>query len=338
MNCDKKISIIIPAYNIAQYLPHCLDSILEQTYTNLEIIVVDDGSKDNTKAVIEEYAKKDNRIVPIYKENTGVSDTRNKGLDIATGDYIGFVDGDDYIENNMYEVLISNAIKYNADISHCGYKLKFPENEYYFYNTGKVVEQDKQQGVIDLLQGTFIEPGIWNKLFKRSIVENIRMEKDLKNNEDFLYNAMAFANSEKAVFEDKALYNYIMRKNSATTSSGLTYSKVFDAIKVRSTITEMFKDDSRVYPVALNSELTIAVKTYRHITTNKEAKEFKGEQGNIRKQVKELYKKIKPLGVISKRTKIDSVLIIYLPAVFKLLYILYSKTIKNRNKIYSNSV
>ena len=131
MNCDKKISIIIPAYNIAPYLPRCLDSVLEQTYTNLEIIVVDDGSKDDTRAVIEEYAERDNRIVPVYKENTGVSDTRNKGLDVATGDYIGFIDGDDYIEKNMYEVLMSNAIKYNADISHCGYKLKFPENEYY---------------------------------------------------------------------------------------------------------------------------------------------------------------------------------------------------------------
>ncbi|MBQ1991151.1 MAG: glycosyltransferase family 2 protein [Clostridia bacterium] len=338
MNCDKKISIIIPAYNIAPYLPRCLDSVLEQTYTNLEIIVVDDGSKDDTRAVIEEYAERDNRIVPVYKENTGVSDTRNKGLDVATGDYIGFIDGDDYIEKNMYEVLMSNAIKYNADISHCGYKLKFPENEYYLYNTGKLIEQDKQQGVIDLLEGTIVEPSLCNKLFKRHTVENVRMKRELKNNEDYLFNIMAFANSEKSVFEDKALYNYIMRVNSATTSAGLTYNKVFDAIKVRNIITEMFENDSRVYPVALHSQLKIAIQTYRNVTTNKQAKEFKGEQGNIKKQVTELYKKIKPLGVISKRTRMDSILIIYFPVLFKLLYILYSKTIKNRSKIYSNSV
>ncbi|MEE1282579.1 MAG: glycosyltransferase [Acutalibacteraceae bacterium] len=338
MNYDNKISIVIPAYNIAPYLPRCLDSVLSQTYENLEIIVVDDGSTDNTAEVIQEYVKRDSRIVPIYKENTGVSDTRNKGLDIATGDYIGFVDGDDYIENSMYEVLLNNAIKYNADISHCGYKLKFPDNEYDFYGTGKIIEQDKQQGVIDLLEATLIEPGIWNKLFRRNIVDNIRMKRELKNNEDLLFNIMAFAKAEKSVFEDKPLYNYIMRTNSATTSSGLTYNKVFDGLKVRNIITDMFKNDSKVYPIALHSQLRIAIQTYRNITTNKQAKDFKSEQKNIKKQVAELYKKAKPLGVLSKRTKLDSVLIIYCSVIFKLLYILYSKTIKNRSKIYSNSV
>lgn len=338
MNCDNKISIVIPAYNIAPYLPRCLDSVLSQTYKNLEIIVVDDGSTDNTAEVMREYANRDSRIVPIYKENTGVSDTRNKGLDIATGDYIGFVDGDDYIEDNMYEVLLNNAVKYNADISHCGYKLKFPDNDYDFYSTGKIIEQDKQQGIIDLLEATLIEPGIWNKLFRRDIVDNIRMKRELKNNEDLLFNIMAFARAEKSVFEDKPLYNYIMRTNSATTSSGLTYNKVFDGLKVRNIITDMFKDDSRVYPIALHSQLRIAIQTYRNVTTNKQAKEFKAEQKNIKKQVAELYKKAKPLGVLSKRTKLDSILIIYCSAIFKLLYILYSKTIKNRSKIYSNSV
>ena len=92
------ISIIVPAYNIAEYLPRCLDSILKQTYKNLEIIVISDGSTDGTNQVIEKYAAQDDRIIPVFKENTGVSDTRNRGLDIAKGEYIGFVDGDDFIE------------------------------------------------------------------------------------------------------------------------------------------------------------------------------------------------------------------------------------------------
>lgn len=133
MKCSGiKISIIIPVYNIAEYLPRCLDSVLVQTHKNLEIIVVDDGSIDSSKDVINAYAEKDSRIVAIFKENSGVSDTRNKGLEIATGDYIGFVDGDDYIEPDMYEILLKNALKYNADISHCGYKLITPITEYYF--------------------------------------------------------------------------------------------------------------------------------------------------------------------------------------------------------------
>ncbi len=334
MNFDKKISVIIPAYNIAPYIGRCLDSILNQTYTNLEVIVIDDGSKDNTRDIIEEYKVKDSRIVAIYKENGGVSDTRNKGLEVATGDYIGFVDGDDYVENNMYEVLINNAIKYGADISHCGYRLKFPTNEFLLYGTDRVVEQDNQQGVIDLLEGKFIEPSLCNKLFSKKCVEGLRLRKDLKINEDLLFDAMAFAKADKSVFEDKPLYNYIMRTNSATTSVSLSRNKVFDALRVREIITDMFDENSRVYPVAIDSQLKIAIQTYRTLTTNKQAKEFAGEKKNIKNKVKELYHKAKQLGVASKRTTIDSMLIMYCPIAFKLLYVLYGKTIKNRSKIY----
>ena len=108
---NPKISVIIPAYNIAEYLPRCLDSVIDQTYKNLEIIVISDGSTDKTNDIIKEYEKKDSRIVAILKENSGVSDTRNKGLDIATGDYIGFVDGDDYIEPESYYDHINHFIK-----------------------------------------------------------------------------------------------------------------------------------------------------------------------------------------------------------------------------------
>jgi hypothetical protein len=164
------------------------------------------------------------------------------------------------------------------------------------------------------------------------------MKKELKKNEDLLFNIMAFAKAEKSIFEDKPLYNYIMRTNSATTSSGLTYNKLFDVIYVRDIVTEMFKDDDRVYPVALHSQLKMAIYTYRSITTRKETKEFKSELKNIKKQIAEIYKKAKPFGVLSKKTKLDSILIIYFPVIFKLLYILYSKTIKNRSKVYSNSI
>lgn len=334
MNLDKKISIIIPSYNIAPYIGRCLDSILEQTYSNLEVIVIDDGSTDNTRDIIEEYKARDSRIVAVYKENTGVSETRNKGLEVATGEYIGFIDGDDYIEKNMYEILMSNALKYNADISHCGYRLKFPQNEFLLYGTDRIVEQDNQQGVIDLLEGKFVEPSLCNKLFSRKCVDGLRLRKDLKINEDLLFDAMAFAKAEKSVFEDKALYNYIMRTNSATTSTGISRNKVFDALKVREIITEMFDEGSRVYPVAIASQLKIAIQTYRTLVTNKHAKVFKDEKKNIKNKVKDLYAKAKSLGAVSKRTTMDSILIMYCPLVFKLLYVVYGKTIKNRSKIY----
>ena len=116
------ISIIIPVYNVEKYLAKCLDSVLNQTYKNLEIILVDDGSKDNSGAICDEYAKRDNRIIVVHQKNSGVSKARNLGMSMATGDYIGFIDSDDTIEANMYEVLLKNAIESGAEISYCGLK------------------------------------------------------------------------------------------------------------------------------------------------------------------------------------------------------------------------
>ena len=102
-----KVSIIVPIYNVEKYLSKCIESILSQTYKNIEIILVDDGSPDNSPQICDEYAKKDDRIIVIHKANGGVSSARNAGIDIATGKYIGFVDPDDYIENNMYELMVN---------------------------------------------------------------------------------------------------------------------------------------------------------------------------------------------------------------------------------------
>ena len=113
------ISVIVPIYNVEKYLDRCVDSIINQTYKNLEIILVDDGSPDNCLAICDSWAEKDRRIKVIHKENGGVSSARNSALDIASGDYIGFVDSDDWIEPDMYEILIKNAKKYDADISRC---------------------------------------------------------------------------------------------------------------------------------------------------------------------------------------------------------------------------
>ena len=115
------ISVIIPVYKVEKYLDRCLESIVNQTYKNLEIILIDDGSPDNCPAICDEYAQKDSRIKVIHKANGGVSSARNKGIDVATGDYIGFVDSDDWIEPDMYETLIKNAEQYNSDISRCSY-------------------------------------------------------------------------------------------------------------------------------------------------------------------------------------------------------------------------
>lgn len=320
---DKKISVIIPVYNIAKYLPRCLDSVINQTYKNLEIIVVDDGSTDNSREIIEKYVEKDSRIIKIFKDNSGVSDTRNKGIDIATGDYIGFVDGDDYIEPEMYEFLLSNALKYDADISHCGYQMIFPSRIDYYYNTGKIMIQDNKKGIIDLLEGTLIEPGIWNKLYKRSVVQNTRMPSDIKNNEDYFFNVMVFANAKKSVFEDKPLYHYILRKNSATTAP-ISEHKFFDCEIVRERIVEYFKDDDEIYKIALNNLLRSQINIIRGFATNKATKIFLHRKKEIKDKIKKLYSEMKSKGILTRRAKIDCILILYCPVLFNVIYKLYN--------------
>lgn len=234
------ISVIVPAYNIEKYIGRCLESICQQTYKTLEIIVVNDGSTDATDEVIEKYAKIDSRIVSIYKENGGVSLARLEGIKRSTGEYIGFVDGDDEIEPNMYERLFNNAQKYNAQISHCGYQMQFVDGRiHYFHNTGLLVKQDKITALRELLSGSIIEPGLCNKLFHKTLFYDLLQGKgvdtNIKINEDMLMNFYLFSAAETTVFEDWCPYHYIVREGSASRAE-LNENKIYDPIKVKRTI------------------------------------------------------------------------------------------------------
>lgn len=231
----EKISVIIPAYNLQDYLGATLDSVLAQTYENLEIIVVNDGSKDDTAAVMDAYAAKDSRIRAIHKENGGVTSARLRGVAEATGAYIGFVDGDDYIEPQMYERLMENLKEYGADISHCGYQMVFPSRVDLYYNTGCLVKQDRITGTKDLLSGSMIEPGLCNKLYHKTLFHSLLHDgiipEDIKINEDLLMNFYLFRQAKVSVFEDVCPYHYVLRKGSAATSR-MNEHKLKDPLKV----------------------------------------------------------------------------------------------------------
>ena len=154
----------------------------------IEVILVDDGSTDESGRICDGF-KHDPRIKVIHKKNAGVSAARNSGIEVASGDYIGFVDGDDTVDEEMFEVLIENAIKYDADISHCGYKMVFPSRIDYYHNTGVLVGQNNEIGLKDLLAGNRVEPGLWNKIYKKELFNNIKIDEkqedeDNENNEE----------------------------------------------------------------------------------------------------------------------------------------------------------
>lgn len=236
---NPKISIIIPVYNIVGYLERCVESVLSQTYTNLEIILVENGSTDGSTELVDKLAQVDERVVALHRENKGVSYARLEGVKSSNGEWIGFVDGDDYIEPEMYEHLINNAKQYNAQISHCGYQMVFPSRVDYYYNTGKVSIQDNIVGLRDLLSGVFIEPGLWNKLYMRELFEKLLGENQfdisIRINEDLLMNYYLFKYSSKSVYEDFCSYHYMVRKNSAATSQ-VNENKLRDPLKVRKII------------------------------------------------------------------------------------------------------
>ena len=328
-NKNIKITVIVPCYNIKEYLPRCIDSILSQTYDNLEIILVSDGSTDGTDDIIKAYANKDPRIVPIFKQNSGVSDTRNMGLDIATGDYIGFVDGDDYIEPEMYEKLLKNALENDADISHCGYQMVFPSRVDYYYNTGKKVIQDNKKGLRDIIVGDYVEPGSWNKLYKSKVLKDLRMRSGIKNNEDMLFNFYAFANSQTAVYEDIPFYHYILRKNSASTSK-INENKLFDPVKVRKEIFEYSSNnfDREIISAAYSSYLYSVINLFRSISKYK-LKQYKSDAEVYKIQIKG----IKESFILSKRSKVEKYLFFHCTKLLMLTFKVYDKFIsKNTDK------
>ena len=229
-----KISVIVPCYNIEDYIELTVRSILAQTYENLEVILVDDGSTDQTAEIIDRLSKQESRVSAFHKRNGGVSSARLQGIDRASGEWITFADGDELLKPEMYSTLISNAHKYNAEISHCGYEMVFPDHTDPYYGTDETVLQDNRHGLIDLLSGTFIEPGLWNKIYRRKIIlearEDCRRTTGISNLEDLLWNYYFFKRAKRAVFVDHCYYQHVLRKDSASTTHNI--NKVLDPLRV----------------------------------------------------------------------------------------------------------
>lgn len=209
-----KISIIVPIYKVEPYLCRCIDSILNQTFTDFECILVDDGSPDNCPRICDEYAKKDKRIKVIHKPNGGLSDARNAGLDIAQGEYIGFVDSDDWIHPQMYEILYNINKRYNTDIAVCSYvrktKFQYEDIELYIKKEELSVNIYNSQYLIDNFYYDTINvlnPTVWSKLYHRSIWSDLRFKKDVIHEDEFVL-LPSIMRAKSVAILDANLYYY----------------------------------------------------------------------------------------------------------------------------------
>lgn len=210
-----KVSIIVPVYGVEKYISKCLDSLVNQTLNDIEIIVVNDGTKDNSQKIIDKYVKKyPKKIKSFIKENGGQGSARNYGLQKATGEYIGYVDSDDFVELDMYEKLYNKAKEDNLDICICGnynvsedYKNRKIDLEFVKYDNNK----------LNALLG---KKAVWNKIYKKNIVENLVFRSKAWY-EDFDFSIKAVCNTKKIGYINEPLYNYLLREGSTMNNSNI---------------------------------------------------------------------------------------------------------------------
>ena len=225
------ISVIVPVYKVEKYLDKCVESIVKQTYKNLEIILVDDGSPDRCPEMCDEWSKKDSRVKVIHKENGGLSDARNAGLNIATGALIGFVDSDDYIDIEMYEMLYNLILSTGSDISACGVQMVWENGEepQMLTVSGEFV-LDKNEAMKAVVEESWLKQPVWYKLYKRACVERVEFPVG-KCHEDVFWTYPAVANANKVAVSDFVGYYYLQRNGSIM---GTSYSlKRLDGIEAK---------------------------------------------------------------------------------------------------------
>ena len=202
---NKKVSIIVPVYNVENYLERCVNSIINQTYKNLEIILINDGSSDNSPKICDKFAEQDKRVKVVHKENGGVSSARNKGLDIATGDYVEFVDSDDYIEPNCVETLV-NKIQDN-DLVICGYNLKNNKNTMMAFEEESVLDFRINQKQFFKAFKQFMINSPCNKLYKKELITT-EFDVNYSLGEDTLFNLQYLKKCSNVALIKEVLYNY----------------------------------------------------------------------------------------------------------------------------------
>lgn len=209
-----KVSIIVPVYNVKEYLPKCLDSLISQTLKEIEIVAIDDGSSDGSSEVLDSYAEKDNRIKVFHVKNGGVSKARNAGLDRAKGDFIGFVDPDDYVEPQMFSAMVQTAEEMESDCVQCSFDIVRPNGE--IWQKGDVVEKktyDLPESIVELMRQV-IKNSVCIKLYKRESLSDLSFVETWNIAEDFRFNAEFLLGNNRISTISDVFYHYQVRDDS----------------------------------------------------------------------------------------------------------------------------
>lgn len=293
------ISVIIPIYNVEKYLSRCVDSIINQTYANLEIILVDDGSPDNCPQICDDYAKRDTRIKVIHKINGGLSDARNAGVEIATGDLISFVDSDDWIDKKTYELIVNKMEETDCNIGAFGYVKTSQDNERAVYSDSFTI-LDAEQAIGATIENVSVGTVVWNKVYRRRVLDDLKFRVG-KYNEDEFFTFYALDKAERIVYLHSKLYFYFQRPNSIMGCYSLKRLDMLDGVYERMIFTEKF------YPnIALKTKISFCgccIYHYQMILRNKSVDNDnigKDKILNYRRKIKLNYREIVGVPAIEK--------------------------------------
>ena len=283
------VSIIVPIYNVEKYLSKCIDSILAQTYNDIEVILVDDGSPDNCPKICDEYAQKDNRVIVIHQKNAGVSAARNSGLKVAQGEYIGFVDPDDWISQAMYHDMIFAIERENADLAICGYDYydedgNIDSKRAYQIKEDELISQKEFMSRLSDMPPT-VRQVTWNKLFRAELLSDISFKKHMHSAEDVLFLSEYSSRICNVIIVHKPHYKNLVRTGSAT-HGGLTISQLADSFYVHD---KMYNTIVKLYPDLKNHSLAflLDVCTLKYCESKKKIEsspsvEYKQEKTSLR--------------------------------------------------------
>lgn len=276
----KKISIIVPVYNVEKYVEKCIQSLINQSYKNIEIILVDDGSNDRSNKIIDEYAKVDSRILTIHQKNKGVSAARNAGLKVATGEYVGFVDPDDYVDYQMYETMLKKIELNMSDLAVCGFSkvTELSDKEEIFEIKDELLSPKKcVEDLFDFRGGYAIKPSVWNKLFRRDKIGDLK----------FVVQYILKCNS--IVYVKQAFYKNLQRDGSITRSKG----KAAQIIKTVEIDNFVYDEIKKIYP------------DLREVVLDWIVQDNRGWYGLVKQEDAEIAKKMKKM-IMRNRWRIMS--------------------------------
>ena len=318
---EEIVSIIIPVYKVEKYMNRCIESIMNQTYKKIEIILVDDGSPDNCGKLCDEYAKKDKRVVVVHKENGGLSDARNAGIDIAKGKYIAFVDSDDYVDNDYVEILYKAISEDKSDIAISSHKVMYENGTILEKATGERNILTQKETIKRILYDEGIDLSAWAKLYKKELFKTMKFPKG-RLFEDAAITCKIISLTEKVSLVSKSTYNYIIRNDSITTKD-FTPSKM-DLITSTKEMSEYVKEKYPDLEDATNRRVMYAyLSTLSQLAMSN--KRFPEEQKILMKYIKENGNKILKDKKVPKRDKLGILATKFGFAFFRIFWNLYRR-------------